>query len=130
MVPELKTKSAIASHFKLPLTLVSECLDFLITAGLAEFENGKYKVGSKRIHLSKDSPMISKHHTNWRMKAIQVYDRKSKDDLHFSGPMCISQDDALQVKEALLKTLESIEPTIAASKEENVFCLAIDFFQV
>jgi len=40
--------------------------------GLAEEKEGRFKIGNSRIHLPSNSPLISKHHTNWRVKAIQT----------------------------------------------------------
>jgi len=130
LVPEFQTKEAIARYLKLPLQLVSGSLDFLVSLGLAELEGERYKTGSTRIHLSKNSPMISKHHSNWRIKAIQAMERGSGEDFHFSGPICISESDAVNMRKELLSLLEKLEPVIRASQEEAVFCLSMDFFRV
>lgn len=130
LVPAFQTKAVIARHLKLSLPLVSECLDFLVSVGLASLENERYKTGAARIHLSKDSPMISKHHTNWRIKAIQSLDCVGKEDLHFSGPICISEEDAGKIKKKLLDLLEQTEPMIRLSTEEAMFCFSMDFFKI
>ncbi len=130
LVPGFQTKSEIAGGLKLPLPLVGECLEFLKKTGLASHEGGRYKAGASRIHLAKNSPMTSKHHANWRIKAIQALETRSVENLHFSGPMSISEDDALKIKEMLLKVLEQTEPLIRASKDEGLFCLSMDFFRV
>jgi uncharacterized protein (TIGR02147 family) len=129
-VPAFQAPTAIASHLKLPLPLVSECLDFLVSAGLAVQNGDRYQTGTARIHLGKDSPMISKHHANWRMRAIHATDERSRENLFFSGPISISEADAHEIRSRLLKMLEELEPTIQASKEEAVFCLDLDFFRV
>ena len=74
--------------------------------------------------------MIAKHHANWRMRSIQTLDRRSQEDLFFSGPISISEEDATKIRGNLLKMLEQLEPVIRASKEEAVFCLGMDFFRV
>jgi uncharacterized protein (TIGR02147 family) len=130
MVPELQTKTALATYFKLPLPLMTECLDFLESVGFVDLKDGKYKIGAQRLHLPEASPLISKHHTNWRMKAIQSFDRKSKEDLFYSGPMSISEEDARKIRERILALLEEIEPVIKASKEEGLFAMNLDLFRV
>ncbi|MGK5083469.1 TIGR02147 family protein [Bdellovibrionota bacterium FG-1] len=129
-VPQFQTPAEIARHLSLPLNLVSESLDFLVSTGMAIQDGARFKAGTTRLHLGKDSPMISKHHANWRMRSIQALDRRSQEDLFFSGPISISEEDAIKIRSNILKMLEQLEPTIRASTEEAVFCLGMDFFRV
>jgi hypothetical protein len=129
-VPGLRSPQALAEHLKLPVSLVSEALEFLVSVGLVIHDSREYKIGSQGIHLKKDSPMISKHHANWRMRAIAKFENPSPNDLFFSGPISISKADAKTLNEAILKFLEHNQPMIARSKEEEVYCLSFDFFRV
>jgi len=57
-------------------------------------------------------------------------DRRSDEDLFYSGPICLSEADAERLKELLLKFLEESERIIGPSPEETVFCLGMDFFRL
>ncbi len=129
-VPGLRTPQALVTHLKLPIALISEALDFLVSIGLVTFDSSEYRIGSQSIHLKKASPMISKHHANWRMRAIAALENPSNDDLFFSGPISLSKADAKKLKESILKFLEQNQPMIARSKEEEVHCLSFDFFKI
>jgi uncharacterized protein (TIGR02147 family) len=120
----------IAKYLQIPLSQVQRVLDFLESTGLAIREGDHYKNGEARIHLGKDSPMIARHHGNWRMRAMQAADRFSREDLFFSGPVSISEADAEKIRGKILKLLEEVEPLFQQSKEEAVFCLDFDFFRI
>ncbi len=129
-VPRLQTASEIAKYLSLPLGQVQKVLDFLESAGLAVQDKEKYRSGESRIHLGRDSPMISKHHANWRMRAVQAVDRFSRDDLFYSGPISIAESDVEKIRGKILKLLEEVEPIFQESSEECVYCLDIDFFRL
>jgi uncharacterized protein (TIGR02147 family) len=130
-IPEFQNKAAIAQHLNLPLSTITKCIEFLTSLGLAtDIGKGRYGIGTARIHLGQDSPMLSKHHTNWRMKAITSLDRFNKDDLHYSSVVTLSEKDATTVKSVLLSALEKTELILGPSKEEAVFSLAMDFFRI
>ena len=129
-VPRLHTKEALARAFTLPVSKVSQVLEFLITRGLAQEEKGRYSIGSVRFHLENDSPMISKHHANWRVKAIQSLERDDRSELHYSSAITIAESDVPKVREALIKAIESVREIISPSKDETVYCYALDLFRL
>ena len=129
-IPELRQPESIARRLKLPLSLVKETLEFLLSVGLAVYENGKWQIGTTRIHLANDSPLISKHHTNWRMQSIAAFDRRNADDLHYSSVVTLSDDDVLKVKSRLVETIEQIKTIIKDSPGEGVHSFTLDFFRL
>jgi uncharacterized protein (TIGR02147 family) len=130
LVPEFRTPARLAERLKLPLTLVKDVLDFLLSVGLAVVDEKGYHPGLSRIHLRADSPMISKHHMNWRLRAMQGLEAKDPENLHYSGPICISKEVSTQIREMILRLLSEAEPLIRGAKDEEVYCLDIDFFKV
>lgn len=131
-VSRFQTREAMSKHIGLSVKTVSEALDFLISIGLAVQEKGRYRSGTSRIHLGNDSPMISKHHINWRMKAIQSLDREnSQEDLHYSSVVSVSEEDALKIKSLIVKYIEALKGVVKESQpEEGVHCFSIDFFRL
>lgn len=73
--PEFHTADAISKRLNLSLTTVNDTLDFLMKNGLVDEIEGQLKIGKGRIHLDADSPMITRHHINWRTKAITALER-------------------------------------------------------
>lgn len=130
MVPHLQERQAIANALHLPQGTVSSILSFLVRTGLAEEQGGRFVCGPIRIHLPANSPLVSKHHTNWRVKAIQSLDGTNKSDLHYSSVMCLSEEAIEKIRSLLLQAIEDTEPIIKDAKNEAVCALALDIFRV
>lgn len=131
-IPKLQTKEALSAQLGVSKKKIGEVLEFLMSVGLVvSAEGGKFKMGVARFHLSDDSPMIAKFHTNWRMQAIGSLDaEKTKEDLHYSSAVSLSDADVLHIKSTLVKTITEIKAVIKESKEEGVHCLSLDFFRL
>ncbi len=131
-IPEFQNKENLSKHLGLSLKRTSEILEFLVTIGLVmKKDGGKYEVGTSRIHLGSDSPLISKFHTNWRVKSIQSLEKdKIADDLHYSSAITISQSDIFKIKSLLIKYIEELKQIIKDSPAESVHCLNLDFFKL
>jgi uncharacterized protein (TIGR02147 family) len=131
-IPKFRTKESIGQHLGISNKRAAEILEFLVSVGLAlPKANGKYEVGNSRIHLGNDSPLISKFHSNWRMRAITSLDQESvNDDLHYSSAITISDSDFFKIKSVLVKTIEEAKEVIRESTAENIHCFNIDFFKL
>jgi hypothetical protein len=103
----------------------------MVSAGLIrEGEGGALLPGESRIHLTDDSPMISKHHVNWRMQAIQSMEKDASGELHYSSVVSVSREDTPRVREILLKAIEEVRKVVKDSKDETVCCYTVDLFAV
>lgn len=131
-IDKFQTKEAISHYLGISIQHTAEILEFLVSIGLAvQKENGHFTVGTSRIHLGNDSPMISKFHTNWRIKAISSMEKERlKEDLHYSSAITISEADMMRIKGLLVKNIEEIKAIIKDSKEEGVHCFSLDFFRI
>lgn len=130
MVPELRTRGAIARYLGLPSELVAGVLEFFVKNGLAVQKGEFYSAGPARLHISADSPFVSRHHTNWRMQAIQALDRSRKESLHYSLVMSISPKAMGQIREILLQSLQKTESILREAKDETVCALTLDLFEL
>jgi uncharacterized protein (TIGR02147 family) len=130
MIPKYQTEKAITDYLKIPGPLVKESLKFLEAVGLLKEEKGKYTVTEMRLHLQEDSHMISQHHTNWRMRALQALHPPRKESLHFSGAVALSRENVRRVRAVLLEALEKMEPILAEPDEEEAYCICLDYFQL
>lgn len=129
-VPELRTKEALSKYFQLDMPVINEAVDFLISVGLLKKIGDEYSQGVTRLFLGKDSPMIRKHHTNWRIRSISSLDRGLDKDLHFSSVVSLSKKDTLLLKERFMKFIEEFRAIVRESKEEDVCCINVDLFSL
>jgi uncharacterized protein (TIGR02147 family) len=119
----------ISKKLHVPLSKVNEVIEFLVEIGLIKKENNRYGLTSVDFHLPSSSPLIAKHHTNWRMKAIQALDTiEEETSLHYSGVISVSKPDADKIKSILIKSLQDARKIIKKSQAEEVYCYTIDFF--
>jgi uncharacterized protein (TIGR02147 family) len=118
----------ISEYFGIPKTKVAKIIDFLLHQGLCVAEDGKIKMGPKQTHLEADSPLIQRHHSNWRLKAIQRYEKLTEKELCYSGPMSIGRKDFERIREMLTQLIQQTTKIATDSKEETLACLNIDWF--
>lgn len=130
-ISKLNSAEALAEFYQLSKLKTLKVLKFLIRAGLIqETAPNQYTIGNARIHLGQDSSLISKHHTNWRLQAMNSLEQESERDLHYTSVVSLSHDDVVQLKSRMVKEIDSFNSIVKDSKEETMYCLALDFFSL
>lgn len=129
-IPKFQTKESLSSYLRISPQHISEVLDFLISVGLAAKSGNSFTSGNRKIHLEKDSPLISKHHTNWRMQSMKSFEEESKKDLHFSSVFTLTEKEAHQIRELLTKSIENSVSLIKEAEDEIPMVMAVDFFEL
>jgi len=129
-IPGFQTAEKVAARLAIPPKKVAEALEFLVETGLLIKSKKGYEIGNARIHIGADSPLISKHHTNWRMQAIRSLDFGKFENLHYSSVISISEKDVAVIREQFMKLLKSFDPLISSSKEEKLYSIGVDLFEV
>jgi uncharacterized protein (TIGR02147 family) len=129
-IPELRTREAISRRLKLTPRKVSGILDFLIASGLVKKEGAQFLPFATALHLEGDSPLIARHHTNWRLCSISSLSEERPNDLHYSGVVTCSENDLPKVRERIAQCLEECVAIIKPSKEERLVGLCLDWFEV
>lgn len=126
-----ETKAGIARRLRIPIKRVGEVVDFLEAIGLIRQERGGYRRTNAHMHLGVDSPMINKHHINWRVQAIQSLDNRTEDDFHYATVFTISGSGLLRIKALLAEAVESTHSVIAEDREdEAIGALVFDLFHL
>ena len=92
-------------------------------------ERKQLKVGNARLHLAGDSPLIQKHHINWRLKAIQNLEDDSSKSLHYSSIVSLAASDAEVIHEQLIQTIQKLKSVVRESPEEELRSICLDFFK-
>lgn len=130
LIPTLRTVEALNDHFKISIPRLIAVLDFLIDNGLIESKKNTYRVLKPLIHLEKDSPLLTQHHTQWRLKAVEEIQAKAPESLHFSGVISLSEADFEWVRERITQLLEQLPQKLKDSADENICCLNFDWFKI
>jgi uncharacterized protein (TIGR02147 family) len=120
----------IAERLQIPRGTAKKVLEFLISTGLCIEKNGKYQMGPQSTHLGTESPLISRHHQNWRLKTIERASNISQNELLFTSPVSISKNDIPKVKKILMNAVEDCFKIIDPSACEELACLNIDWFKI
>jgi hypothetical protein len=129
-IPYLQKRRALAEFFNLSTSRISTILGFLLQNGLAIRDGDLFKTGETQIRLGNDSSNIIKHHSNWRQQAVDSLEREGIQDLHYSGVASISQADIKLIKNRLIELIKECAGTIKDSKEQELVCLNLDFFNL
>ena len=130
LVPELQTRASMSAFLGVQPQIIAKVLDFFLQVGLAQQRGDHFTAGPTRIHLPSDSPLIAKHHTNWRMRAIDSLDAPKEQDLHYSLIMSISDQTAEKIRDLLLNAIQAVEPVMKESEDKAVYSLCLDLFSV
>ena len=130
-IPHLKNKAAIASHLGVATNKVGEVLQFLREPGMAEANpDGTFRGKPIRAHLAADSPLIARHHVNWRMKAIQSLDAPKASVMHYSAAFSLSQTAAEKIRTVLLEAIQETEPLLKEAEDKTLYVMGIDWFEI
>lgn len=130
-IPGFQTAESLARKLDLSPGLVRDALRFLVSCGLAKAEGSRFVISEQQTHLGGDSPMIKKHHANWRLQAIRSIERDyDQKNLHYSSAVSLSVQDVAKVKSILVETIEDIKQVVRPSPAEVVYSFNIDLFGI
>lgn len=128
-IAKFQTPDLIAQYFNLPLNQVNRILEFLVATGLCRENAGKYSIGPSSTHLEASSPLIARHHTNWRLKSVEHLERLQTDELCLSMPCSLSPRAFRVIRKELTDCIERITKIIDEAPCEELACLNVDFFR-
>lgn len=130
-IAKFRTAQVIATRLSLSLSTVQRSLEYLLGIGLLRCDGFTYKPTQSDLHLTKGSPFLSKHLSNWRIQAVVAADNPRTESLHYSSVMSLHPDDAMTIREILTRAIERTREVTAESKEEeSVFVCNVDFFEL
>lgn len=124
------TAEEISSRFGLDRVKTIGILDFLVRAQLCVEEKGKYKIGVRSTFVPFSSPHVLKHHSNWRIKALQKSDQLSKEEMMFTSQISLAKKDFSLVREKLAQFIKDVEKIVSSSDPDDLANLNIDWFWI
>jgi uncharacterized protein (TIGR02147 family) len=128
--PKKNTPFEMAKYLKMPIDEINKVLEFLVSTKLCIYEEGAYKQGPMKMQLDSNSPFVTTHRTNWRIKAIEKLGQLETDDFCFSMPANLTYADAKKLRNFFLESIEHCVKIVDHSKPETMYCINIDWFKV
>lgn len=124
------TVEEFLNRFNIERTKLLEILNFLKETNICNFANGRYKVGVQSTHIGTDSPHLLKHHTNWRLRAIQAAESLTPEELMYTVNVSLSRNDFELLREQMVQFIDQFLKTIYPSPSEEIACFNMDWFWI
>lgn len=125
-----QTIESVSQRLGIAPAITADTLSKLAAMGLARVEGKNWKRTPGHLHLSKDRPMISAHHGNWRNQAVQDSRDQNSDGMHYTLVQSHSFEDFDRIKQVLLSSIDKAREIMRPSENEEMTCLSLDFFRV
>ena len=130
-IPKLRKVKAICRALNLREETVEKTISFLYENKFVQKYNGEWVPTQINLHIDENAPSIQKHHSHWRLKALQNLEQKDKSDIHYTSVVSISKKDLPKIQEIMLKTIKEVRGTVRDSQpEEMLMCYLVDCFPV
>lgn len=129
-IPKFQNRDSIAEALGLTQARINRVLDFLIAVGLCVEDKDKIKMGPARTHVSRESPLVARHHANWRLKTLEKVNQIEDDEIVFTNPVTLSKKDFNKIREELAQFIEKFQSTVNPSEPELLCCLNIDWVHI
>lgn len=123
---------SISKKLQLPLDKVNTALMFLQEHDLIEKTSEAYSWKGTSTHIPSDSPLVNRHHQNWRIQAIKRMEqgKPKESEVFFTAPSIIDKDTAIKIRKMILNLIEESQSVSGAAPSEEIFCMNLDLFMV
>jgi uncharacterized protein (TIGR02147 family) len=130
--PQFHNPETLAEVLNLNLERVREALLFLEEYNLIEKIGDKYSWVGTSTHIPYDSPLVNRHHQNWRTQATKKMEqeRAGETEIFFTAPMIIDRECAVKLRGMILKFIEESQAVSSKAPSKDLYCMNLDLFQV
>lgn len=129
-IKDLQTAEALAKYFRLDDGTTRASLEFLCSVGLIVKSGQRYVSGITALHLDKASPLVGRHHLNWKIKSMEAVNQPKTTDIQYTSVVSLSRADLEKLREIIFDAIESMRSVVKDSKEEILACYNFDFFDL
>jgi uncharacterized protein (TIGR02147 family) len=129
-IKELQTEPALAAKLQQPVNVIRALLSTLQELGLVQHSKGRWGVTERSLHITKDAPGYFPYFTQWRMNAMQAFQRAPNAGIHYTALHALSLEDATKVREEILQLIQKTRRIVEPSLEETAIVVAIDCFDL
>jgi uncharacterized protein (TIGR02147 family) len=120
----------LAQRTQLPRAKVKQVVDFLVQNQLCSDANNEIKMGPMSTHIPAASPLVSRHHANWRQRSIASLDDIQEGEFFFTSPLSVKIKDSELIREILTKCVTDVFKIVDPSPCEEAYCFNIDWFKI
>lgn len=120
----------ISQRLKLSPQRIREILEFLKQTSMVMEKDGHFEPGLFMTHLDRSSPFVVKHHTNWRIRAIEKAESLTEQEIMYSVNVSLSRKDFNKLRETLVKVIQDFLKVVKDSPAEDLAQLNLDFFWI
>ena len=128
-IDRYQTIEAIADHLRLARPKVSDVVNWLVEHGLCKEKDGRIAVGPSSVYVDKESPLVNRHHGNWRQKALETMSHRTDKDFFMTVPFSSSESDVQALRAKLITFIGEVSKNIVDSAPEVSATLNIDLFR-
>ncbi len=130
-IESCKKPLEIARKLGVDLATVNQTLEFLLKHQLCVMTDQGVAPGPKMTHLEATSPFVTRHHANWRIKALGNHPMlRHEQELAYTAPMTLSTQDAARVRSLLAELVEKTDEIVGPSPSEKLYCMCLDWFEI
>ena len=130
-IPEYTNLPAIVQKLNISMAEGERIVDFLLKAGLLVQDKERLQMGKSSTFLPHSSPLIARHHHNWRIQALQRHEKIDPlTEVSYTGPMTLSLEDAQKVRTLVIELSEKVYAVAVPSSAEVMYCLNVDWLRV
>lgn len=130
-IPGLQNASSLSAKTGLSKQTMNRALEFLVKSGICTEKNGKIEPGTNSTHLESKSPLVARHHGNWRIKAMERHPNlDQEEELAYSSPMSLSKSDAKRIRALLMDLVKEVGAIRDPSPCEEGYVLNIDWIKM
>lgn len=126
----LKQPSQIANRLRISHAALEPVLEFLLGCGLCVRDSAGLAPGPQLTHIEAGSPLVARHHGNWRVKAMERHPMITDEELSYTAPVTLSNDDVKKIRALLADLVQNANKIVQPSLSERLFCLNLDWFEV
>ncbi len=130
-IPGLDNSSTLSSRIGLSKQKANQVIGFLVKSGVCTDRNGKIEPGSNSTHLEAHSPLVSRHHGNWRIKAMEKHPNLDHEfEMAYSSPMSLSKQDGIRIRQLIVDLVKKVNEIREPSPSEDAYFLNIDWIRI
>lgn len=129
-IEEMNSIDALARRTRLPRNVVARAVEFLLSQGLCVSKNGMLSYGPQSTHIGADSSLVTRHHLNWRLKAMENLEGLKPSEIAFTSPVVVSAKDAEVIRRKLLDAIEDCVKIVDQSPSERLMCFNLDWVEI
>ena len=127
-IPAYQSVDAIAAHLQIPRQKIVAVAEWLVRNGLCKEQKGKIVMGPATTFVDRDSPLSSRHHGNWRLRAMDKMSAGSEPDFFFTAPFSISRADYDSIRKELVQAIDAVAKRVRKTEPELMAVINLDLF--